>query len=388
LGNVIINNGLNYLQIGTSGVQYSHEGLYALDALTVYSQDRISVEADNGMDILAEEEILINADYISYRNDAPAAGAVFRMREASNNGVNYVSVEAPALLAANTRFVHPGTNGTSGYTLKTDGTGITSWGIDANGLISALPAANTDIITDYTLGLEDSGGERLELNSLGINIVSLADDASLQFTATGIDFISGSGAAFGISSQEAFSLNTTNDNISFNAGSGIFQATAATINMAGTLNANSTLAVTGAATFRGASGAAGTVTIAEPIASGTNTHTLTVGAMAANMSTTLPTSAPSTENGVWERDAGGTTILRATAHGSISGSTDGSGDITVSHNSDDGTFNVQVTITGTTFYTPQVHSKTASDFKIRFFDAAGAAVTATSVSADYTLTDI
>lgn len=388
LGNVVINNGFNYLQIGTSGVQYSHEGLYALDALTVYSQDRISVEADNGMDILAEEEILINADYISYRNDAPAAGAVFRMREASNNGVNYVSVEAPALLAANTRFVHPATNGTAGQLLRTDGTGITSWQTDANGLISALPAANTDIITDYTLGLEDSGGERLELNSLGINIVSIADDASLQFSATGIDFISGSGAAFGISSQEAFSLNTTNDNISFNAGSGIFQVTASTINMAGTLNANSNLAVTGTATFRGAAGAAGEVSFLEPLVSGTNTHTLRAAAMAANMVTYLPTSAPTTENGVWERDAAGNTILRATVHTSISGSTDASGDITVSHSNDDGTFNVSVQVTGTTYFTSQVHSKTSSDFKVRFFDAAGSPVITTAVTADYTLTDI
>lgn len=390
-GNVTISTD-NYLQLGASfpnGVRYSSEGIYALNALEISSLDRMGIYVDDGMTMEIDEELLLAADYVSYQNNSTIAGAVFRMQEGSTNGVNYVSVEAPPALAANTKFAYPTTNGTSGHTLKTDGTGITAWGADANGIISALPAANTDIETDYTLGLEDSGGERLELNSLGLNIVSIADDASLQFTATGIDFISGSGAAFGISSQEAFSLNTTNDNISFSAGSGIFQVTAATINMVGTLNANSNLAVTGTATFRGAAGAAGEVSFLEPLVSGTNTHTLRAAAMAANMVTYLPTSAPTTENGVWERDAAGNTILRATVYGSVSGSTDASGDITVSHDNDDGTFNVNVMVTGTTLYGVAVHSKTGSNFKIRFYNTTtGVAVPTTSVEADYTLTDL
>lgn len=159
--------------------------------------------------------------------------------------------------------------------------------------------------------------------------------------------------------------------------------------MVGTLNANSNLAVTGTATFRGAAGAAGEVSFLEPLVSGTNTHTLRAAAMAANMVTYLPTSAPTTENGVWERDAAGNTILRATVYGSVSGSTDASGDITVSHDNDDGTFNVNVMVTGTTLYGVAVHSKTGSNFKIRFYNTTtGVAVPTTSVEADYTLTDL
>jgi hypothetical protein len=263
-------------------------------------------------------------------------------------------------------------------------------GEDGNGIISALPGADVDIITDNTLALEDTDGERLTVNALGLNIYSLANETELQFTSMGFDFISSSSATFSMTSQEAFSIATTNDDISLNAGSANITLTAGIASVSGTFNANSNIAVTGTATFRGASGAAGEASFFEPLVSGTNTHTLRAAAMASNMVTYLPTSAPATENGVFERDAAGNTILRATVYGSISGTPDGSGDITVSHSNDDGTFNVDVTLTGTgtNVGRVQVHTKTTTNFKIRFFDVAGAAVTSGTVTADYTLIDI
>lgn len=72
-----------------------------------------------------------------------------------------------------------------------------------------------------------------------------------------------------------------------------------------------------------------------------------------------------------------------TQHGSASGTTDGSGDITVSHGFGTASITVTATTTGTTFSVVQVHTKTTTDFKIRFFDASGAAITATSVTADW-----
>lgn len=72
-----------------------------------------------------------------------------------------------------------------------------------------------------------------------------------------------------------------------------------------------------------------------------------------------------------------------TDDGSASDTTDGSGDITVSHTLGSASITVTATATGTTFYHVQVHTKTSTTFKIRFFDAAGAAVTATAVTADW-----
>lgn len=76
-------------------------------------------------------------------------------------------------------------------------------------------------------------------------------------------------------------------------------------------------------------------------------------------------------NGVINRDGG---------KGSVSTTTDGSGDVTVTHGLGGTPDNIQVTITGTTPYVATVHTIGATQFKVRIFDMAGAAVTSTSVS--------
>jgi len=65
------------------------------------------------------------------------------------------------------------------------------------------------------------------------------------------------------------------------------------------------------------------------------------------------------------------------------GTTDGSGDLTITHNLPDATFSVTVTPNGTVPYICTVHTKGATTFKVRFFDAAGAAVTATAVDINW-----
>lgn len=69
--------------------------------------------------------------------------------------------------------------------------------------------------------------------------------------------------------------------------------------------------------------------------------------------------------------------------GSESGVTDASGDITVAHSLGTATVYVAATATGTTFYNVQVHTKTSTEFKVRFFDATGAAITSTAVTVDW-----
>lgn len=69
--------------------------------------------------------------------------------------------------------------------------------------------------------------------------------------------------------------------------------------------------------------------------------------------------------------------------GSISTSTDGSGDITVAHGMGVTPTSVQVTVTGTTPYVVTVHSIDATNFTVRFYDMTGAAVTSTAVTASW-----
>jgi hypothetical protein len=65
--------------------------------------------------------------------------------------------------------------------------------------------------------------------------------------------------------------------------------------------------------------------------------------------------------------------------GTLSGSTDGSGDFTVTHGLSTTPTNVRAAATGTTFYQLQAHTIGATTFKLRALDAAGAAVTSTAV---------
>ena len=69
--------------------------------------------------------------------------------------------------------------------------------------------------------------------------------------------------------------------------------------------------------------------------------------------------------------------------GAISTSTDGSGDVTVTHGMGTTPTAVLVTPTGTTAWIVSVHTIGATTFKVRFFDAAGAAVTSTAVTATW-----
>ena len=68
---------------------------------------------------------------------------------------------------------------------------------------------------------------------------------------------------------------------------------------------------------------------------------------------------------------------------SETGTTDGSGDLTVTHNLGSNQIVITATATGTIFYHVQIHSKTSNNFKIRFFDASGSTVTSTAVTADW-----
>lgn len=86
--------------------------------------------------------------------------------------------------------------------------------------------------------------------------------------------------------------------------------------------------------------------------------------------------------------AGTSSFLRS-QHGVATGTTDGSGDLTVTFAAamPDATYTLLVTPKGTTYYTTTYHTEATGTVKVRFFDAAGAAVTATSVTISYEAKD-
>ena len=82
-----------------------------------------------------------------------------------------------------------------------------------------------------------------------------------------------------------------------------------------------------------------------------------------------------------------TGIVGGKARGAISATTDGSGDITITHglNTGHGTtsYVLSASVIGTTARLCQVHSKTGTTAKVRLFDLAGAALTSTAVTVEW-----
>jgi hypothetical protein len=69
----------------------------------------------------------VDEDGISVANGTASTGAVLRLGEATNNGSNYVGIQAPTTLAANTTYTLPSADGSSGQVLSTNGSQTLSW---------------------------------------------------------------------------------------------------------------------------------------------------------------------------------------------------------------------------------------------------------------------
>jgi hypothetical protein len=98
----------------------------------------------------------VDEDGISVANGTASTGAVLRLGEATANGTNYVAVQAPASLAANTTYTLPTADGTSGQLLSTNGSGTLSWAT-ASGGGASYSTVRTQSGTTYTLALTDAG---------------------------------------------------------------------------------------------------------------------------------------------------------------------------------------------------------------------------------------
>ena len=98
------------------------------------------------------------------------AGAILELREGTNNGTNYVRIQAPASLAANTTYILPTADGTNGQVLSTNGTGTLSWATASGGGGSSYSVVENFSSKAYTLVLADAGKYKRYTNTVATTV--------------------------------------------------------------------------------------------------------------------------------------------------------------------------------------------------------------------------
>jgi hypothetical protein len=89
-----------------------------------------------------------------------ASGAAIRLFEDTDNGTNYIALQAPAALATNVTLTLPDNDGTANQVLATDGNGVLSFADSGGGLSGAGGAIvinNTTISVNYTIASGTNG---------------------------------------------------------------------------------------------------------------------------------------------------------------------------------------------------------------------------------------
>jgi hypothetical protein len=89
-----------------------------------------------------------------------ASGAAIRLFEDTDNGTNYIALQAPAALATNVTLTLPDNDGTANQVLATDGSGVLSW-TSSGGSVSGAGGGiiiNNDVISvNYTIAAGTNG---------------------------------------------------------------------------------------------------------------------------------------------------------------------------------------------------------------------------------------
>ena len=67
-------------------------------------------------------------------NGTSTGGSYLRLYEDTDNGTNYVGLQAPSTVASNVTFTLPSADGTSGQVLQTDGSGVLSFTTPSSGI--------------------------------------------------------------------------------------------------------------------------------------------------------------------------------------------------------------------------------------------------------------
>jgi hypothetical protein len=120
--------------------------------------------------------------FVSLMTTAATAsvGAYLELKEAANNGTNYIRLQAPATLAADKTYTLPATDGSNGDRLTTDGSGTLSWSAVTSG--ASYSAVRTQSGTSYTLVLGDAG-DYIQTTSTTAVTITVPTQASVTWAA-------------------------------------------------------------------------------------------------------------------------------------------------------------------------------------------------------------
>jgi hypothetical protein len=108
-----------------------------------------------------------------------STGGTIKFNEGTNNGSNYVALKAPNSVASDITFTLPGTDGTNGQALITNGSGVLSFATISGELTIADDSSSTTTISLGSDTLKISGGTGLSSTISGDNITLNLDNTSV-----------------------------------------------------------------------------------------------------------------------------------------------------------------------------------------------------------------
>jgi len=152
------------------GGQYFTDKLDHVDG-TLTASSAITVDSNKAIDEL-------------FVGNALATGGQIKFNEGTNNGSNYVGLKAPNSVSSSITFTLPGSDGTSGQVLTTDGSGNLSFGNAASTLtiVDDSSTSATISLTSDTLSL--LGGTGISSTVSGDTVTFAIDNTVVTTTGT------------------------------------------------------------------------------------------------------------------------------------------------------------------------------------------------------------
>lgn len=138
--------------------------------------------------------VTINGDGIVTAEGTSTTQGRLRLGEDTDNGTNYVELQAPASVASNVTFTLPSADGTNGQVLQTNGSGALSFATPSTGgltLITTLTPANLATTASVT---------------------SVSSYKSIMVVTSGFTLSTTGGLNFAVSSNNG---STYSDNVTF-----------------------------------------------------------------------------------------------------------------------------------------------------------------------------